>query len=46
MSPLEGDRKCMFLDFVLENMLCWVPEHRKTAKKLLEYPWLKGTELR
>jgi serine/threonine-protein kinase SRPK3 len=44
-SSLEGEEKRAFLDFVVHNMLCWVPEHRKTAKELLEHPWLKGTEL-
>lgn len=44
-SSLEGEEKRGFLDFVVKNMLCWVPEHRKTAKELLDHPWLKGTEL-
>lgn len=26
-------------------MLCWAPEHRKTAKELLGHQWLKGSEL-
>lgn len=43
-SSLEGESKKDFLDFVVKNMLCWVPEHRKTAKELLEHPWLKGIE--
>ncbi len=44
-SYLEEEEKRAFLDFVVKNMLCCVPEHRKTAKELLEHPWLKGTEL-
>lgn len=44
-SSLEGEEKHAFLDFVVNSMLCWVPEHRKTAKELLEHPWLKGSEL-
>jgi hypothetical protein len=44
-SSLEGEEKRDFLDFVVKNMLCWVPEHRKTAKELLEHPWLKEIEL-
>ncbi|KAL2061953.1 hypothetical protein VTL71DRAFT_7331 [Oculimacula yallundae] len=44
-SSLEGEEKRAFLDFVTDNMLCWAPEQRKTAKELLEHPWLKGIEL-
>jgi hypothetical protein len=44
-SSLEGENKCTFLNFAVRNMLCSVPEPRKTAKELLEHPWLKGTEL-
>ena len=36
---LEGEDKRRFLDFV-RKMLQWLPEDRKTAKKLLEDPWL------
>jgi serine/threonine-protein kinase SRPK3 len=36
---LEGDDKELFLDFV-SHMLRWLPEERKTAKELLEHPWL------
>ncbi|KAJ9198984.1 hypothetical protein DTO021D3_8558 [Paecilomyces variotii] len=36
---LEGDDKQLFLNFV-RKMLQWLPEHRKTAKELLEDPWL------
>ena len=37
---LEGDDKHLFLDFI-KNMLQWLPEDRKTAKELLEDPWLQ-----
>jgi len=37
---LEGDDKRLFLDFI-KNMLQWLPEERKTAKELLEDPWLQ-----
>ncbi|OBT64272.1 hypothetical protein VE03_06818 [Pseudogymnoascus sp. 23342-1-I1] len=36
---LEGKNKDMFLDF-MRGMLQWRPEDRKTAKELLEDPWL------
>ncbi|KAF2453046.1 CMGC protein kinase [Lineolata rhizophorae] len=36
---LEGEDKLLFLDFV-GHMLQWLPERRKTAKELLEHPWL------
>ncbi len=36
---LEGDDKRLFLNFA-RKMLQWLPEHRKTAKELLEDPWL------
>jgi len=42
LSSIEGEEKRAFLDFVVTNMLCWVPEQRKTAKELLRHPWLKG----
>ena len=38
---LEGENKEAFLHF-LRSMLCWDPDERKTAKMLLEDPWLKG----
>ncbi|CZS88737.1 related to serine/threonine-protein kinase [Rhynchosporium agropyri] len=44
-SSLEGEEKRAFLEFVVNHMLCWVPERRKTAKECLEHPWLKGIEL-
>ena len=43
-SSIEGKGKKDFLNFVMESMLCWVPENRKTAKELLEHPYLKGVE--
>lgn len=36
---LEGDEKQEFLRFV-GGMLQWRPEDRKTAKELLQDPWL------
>ena len=36
---LKGKDKQLFLDFV-SQMLQWLPEERKTAKELLEHPWL------
>lgn len=36
---LEGKNKEMFLIF-MRGMLQWRPEDRKTAKELLEDPWL------
>lgn len=36
---LEGENKKQFLDFV-RSMLRWRPEDRKTAKELLNDPWL------
>lgn len=36
---LEGADKRLFLKFV-SKMLQWLPENRKTAKELLEDPWL------
>ena len=37
---LEEEDKRLFLDFI-KKMLQWLPEDRKTAKKLLEDPWLQ-----
>jgi len=39
-SRLEGSEKVSFLDF-LRTMLRWLPEERKTAKELLQDPWLQ-----
>jgi serine/threonine protein kinase len=41
---LSGRDKAMFLDFV-RGMLAWRPEDRKTAKELLEDPWLNTWEI-
>ncbi|KAL9117079.1 MAG: hypothetical protein Q9187_006387 [Circinaria calcarea] len=40
-GSLEGKRKELFLNF-MTSMLQWAPEHRKTAKELLEDPWLNN----
>ncbi|KUJ14194.1 CMGC protein kinase [Mollisia scopiformis] len=37
---LEREDKHLFLDFI-KKMLQWLPEDRKTAKELLEDPWLQ-----
>jgi hypothetical protein len=37
---LEGEDKRLFLDFI-KQMLQWLPEDKKTAKALLEDPWLQ-----
>lgn len=39
-TRLEGRDKALFLRFI-RSMLKWLPEERKTAKELLEDPWLK-----
>jgi hypothetical protein len=36
---LEGEEKIIFLQF-LRKMLQWLPEDRKSAKVLMEDPWL------
>ncbi len=36
---LEGQEKMVFLQF-LTKMIQWAPEDRKSAKELLEDPWL------
>lgn len=38
---LEGENKEVFLNFV-RGMLQWRPEDRKTAKQLLQDPWLNS----
>ncbi|KAK3324416.1 kinase-like domain-containing protein [Cercophora scortea] len=38
---LEGENKRMFLNF-MRGMLQWRPEDRKTAKELLDDPWLNS----
>ena len=37
---LQGEDKRLFMDFI-KKMLQWLPEDRKTAKELLEDPWLQ-----
>ncbi len=44
MTSLQGSEKTSFLDFVVGNMLCWVPERRKTAAELLRHSWLSDDE--
>ena len=41
---LVGRNKEMFLDFV-KGMLAWRPEDRKTARELLQDPWLNTWEI-
>ncbi|KAE9376111.1 putative CDK4/6 [Stipitochalara longipes BDJ] len=36
---LEGEEKKLFLEF-LKKMIQWVPEDRRSAKELVEDPWL------
>jgi len=36
---LEGETKKVFLLFI-RSMLKWVPEERKSARELLDDPWL------
>jgi len=38
-TRLEGSDKMLFLQFI-RSMLRWLPEERKSAKDLLEDPWL------
>jgi serine/threonine-protein kinase SRPK3 len=38
-TSLEAEDKRLYLKFV-SKMLQWLPEHRSTAKELLEDPWL------
>ena len=40
-KKLHGRDQEMFLQFI-KSMLTWAPEQRKTAKQLLDDPWLKG----
>lgn len=40
-TRLEGRDKELFLQFI-RSMLKWLPEERKTAKELLDDPWLNG----
>jgi hypothetical protein len=36
---LDGESKELFLQF-MRSMLRWLPEERKTARELLDDPWL------
>jgi hypothetical protein len=38
-TTVDGEEKQMFLDFA-KKMLCWLPQDRKSAKELLNDPWL------
>ena len=38
-TRLIGQEKASFINF-LRTMLQWLPEERKTAKELLQDPWL------
>lgn len=38
-TELAGEEKAQFLDFAA-SMLQWLPEKRKTAKELLQHPFL------
>ncbi|KAI9687374.1 MAG: hypothetical protein M1822_002417 [Bathelium mastoideum] len=38
-TRLHGEDKRLFLQFI-RSMLKWLPEERKTAKELLQDPWL------
>lgn len=40
LPSLEGDERNSFLSFV-RGMLTWLPEERKTARQLIEHPFLK-----
>ncbi|KAI9705040.1 MAG: hypothetical protein M1836_006823 [Candelina mexicana] len=44
-TSLSGNEKAEFLDFV-KKMLQWQPEKRKTAKELLDDPWLAEVKKR
>lgn len=38
-SQISGEEKRMFIKFV-KKMITWEPKDRKTAKELLDDPWL------
>ncbi|KAG4428245.1 hypothetical protein IFR05_016273 [Cadophora sp. M221] len=42
-TRLEGENKEMFLQ-MMRGMLTWRPEDRKTAKQMLDEPWMKRVE--
>lgn len=39
-TNLDGSDKIAFMHF-MDKMLRWAPEDRKTARELLDDPWLK-----
>jgi len=42
-TRLEGKSKEQFLAF-MRSMLKWTPKERKTARELLEDPWLNNSQ--
>ncbi|KAL2063945.1 hypothetical protein VTL71DRAFT_4439 [Oculimacula yallundae] len=44
-TRLEGENKDMFIQ-MMKSMLTWKPEDRKTAKQMLDEPWLKDANYR
>ena len=40
-NRLQGEQKHLFVQFI-RSMLSWLPEERKTAKELLDDPWLSS----
>lgn len=44
-NSLEGEQKVQFLSFA-KKMLQWLPENRKTAKELIQDPWLSDDSIR
>jgi hypothetical protein len=43
-TELIGEEKRQFLDFAA-SMLHWLPEKRKTAKELLQHPFLEDLKI-
>lgn len=43
-KSLEGEQKDQFLPFA-RKMLQWLPNDRKTAKELIEDPWLSDESI-
>jgi hypothetical protein len=43
-TELVGEEKRQFLDFAA-SMLQWLPEKRKTAKELLQHPFLEDLKI-
>lgn len=42
---LQGEQKSQFLSFA-RKMLQWLPEDRKTARELVEDPWLSDESIK